>query len=184
MKSYILTAALLGSAITFGLAPALAFNIENDDAMCPIEAIGEEELDSWASSLADGKGQMTDAQTDIFGAAVKSCAEKLSWSENDTVSALEFNLSIIAGTAIGDWLTSEGIDAVSYEVVLENRSAEDLRQVLNDPDNSPALKDLVDKLIADFGDDLTDETTADIATYIAFMAQSQLSAMKMMGLAE
>ena len=184
MKTFFLAAAFVCATSITGSTPAFAFTIELDDALCPIEGIGDAELDSWSASLADSQGEMTDAQTDILGASVKACAEKLGWSESDTLSAVEFNISIIASTAIGYELTSDGVNAVDYEVVLENRSADDLRQVLDDPDNSPAVKELIDKMIADLGDDLTDEIAADLAAYIAFMAQSQLSAMKMMELAD
>ena len=184
MKRFFVVAALLVSASFVGTTPAFAFDVSIDDALCPIEAVGDAEIDSWAASLVDAKGRMTDSQADILRASVKTCSEKLGWSQPDTISALEFNLAIIAGAAIGDRLTSDGIDAIGYEVVLENRSAEDLLQILEDPENSAALSDLTEKLIADFGEELTDEITSSIATYIAFMAQSQFSAMKLMGLAD
>jgi hypothetical protein len=184
MKRFFTAATLSISAVVLVPTPAFALAVELDDALCPIEGIGEAELDSWTASLADSQGEMNDAQTDTLGASVQACAEKLGWNESDTLSAVEFNISIIASTAIGDKLTSDGVNAVDYEVVLENRSADDLRQVMADPDNSPAVKELIDKMIADLGDGLTDEIAADLAAYIAFMAQSQLSAMKMMELAD
>lgn len=184
MTKFLLTAALLVLASFVGTTPAIAFGVSIDDALCPIDAVGEAEIDSWADSLVDAKGRMTDAQADILRASVQICAEKFGWSESETVSALELNLSIIAATAIGDRLMTEGVDAVEYEVVLENRSGKDLLQILEDPENSAALSDLTEKLIADFGEQLTDEITASIATYVAFMAQSQFSAMTLMGLAD
>ena len=184
MKRLLLAAALLGSASFVGAAPALAFDVSIDDTLCPIDIIGEAELDSWADTLVASKGQLSDAQEDRLVESKAVCAQNLGWSEKDTISALEFNLSVIASTAIGDSLKADGIDVISYEVVLENRSAADLRQVLEDPDNSIVLKEFTDKMLTDLGDKLTDEITADLATYIAFMAQAQLSAMKMSGLAE
>jgi hypothetical protein len=181
MKNYILTAALLASASFCSATPALAIVIEIEDALCPIETIGEAELDSWSSTLVDTYGQLTDAQTDKLGAALNTCAEKFSWSEKDSVSALEFNLSVIASTAIGDKLKADGIDAEGYETVLDDRSAAELKQVLDDPENSAALKALTDLIVADFGEKLTDEIIADIATYVAFVAQSRFSALKLMG---
>lgn len=144
--------------------PAVAFDRDPGDIICPIEVIGEAELNSWASSLVEPKGEMSDAQTDALGMAVGTCADKHDWDESDIESAIEFYLSIISSSAIGDKLTADGIDAVSYEVVLENRSAEELLQLLNDPDNSPALKELTNRLVADFGNELTEEITANIAT--------------------
>jgi hypothetical protein len=184
MQRFLLAAVLSSSAFIISTTPALAFAVEPADTICPIEVIGEAELNNWASSLVESRGEMSDAQANALGAAVATCAEKHGWNESDIESAVEFNLSIIAGTAIGDKLTEDGIDAVGYEVVLDNRSAEELQQLLNDPDNSPALKELTDRLVADFGNELTDEITAGVAAYIAFMAQSQFAAMKMMGLAE
>jgi hypothetical protein len=184
MTKFILAAAFLGASSIVAASPASAFEVTIDEALCPIEAIGEAELASWSDTVAAAKGELSDKQTAKLGEVVATCAKDLSWSEKDTISAVEFNLSIISGTAIGDKLVAGGIDAVGYETVLENRSAEDLQQILTDPENSPALKDLSDKMIADLGDGLTDEITADLATYIAFMAQAQLSAMKMSGLAE
>jgi hypothetical protein len=184
MKTFFLAAAFVCAASITGVTPAFAFAIELDDVLCPMEGIDEAELGSWSASIADSQGEMTDAQAEILGASVKACAEKLGWSESDVISAVEFNVSIIASTAIGDKLTADGINAVSYDTILDDRSADDLRQILDDPENSQALKDLTDKLIAEFGDDLTDKITGDLASYIAFMAQSQLSAMKMMGLAD
>jgi hypothetical protein len=182
MTKIILAAAFLVATSVVGASPALAFEVTIDDALCPIEAIGEAELDSWADTLAATKGELSDKQTAQLGEAVATCAQNLGWSEKDTTSVVEFNLSIIAGTAIGDKLAAGGIDAVGYETVLENRSAEDLQQILADPENSLALQDLTNMMVANFGEALTDEITGDLATYIAFMAQSQLSAMKMIGL--
>ncbi len=181
MKKFLSAAAFFGAAYAMSTTPVFALEVSFEDSLCPMEAIGEAELDSWAATLVASKGQMSDAQTAKLSESVNTCAKDLGWSRDDTVSALEFNLSIIAGSAIGDNLTAGGIDAESYESVLENRTAEDLQQILSDPENSPALKELTEKMVADFGDKLTDEITADLATYIAFMAQSQLSAMKMIG---
>jgi hypothetical protein len=181
MKRYILAAALLTSASFVGATPAFAFGIEIGDALCPIETIGDAELDSWSRTLVDTNGQLTDAQTDKLGAALNTCVEKFSWSENDRVSALEFNLAVIASTAIGDKLSAAGIDAEGYETVLDDRSAAELKQVLDDPENSAALTALTDLIVGDFGEKLTDEITADIATYVAFVAQSRFSALKLLG---
>ena len=184
MKRFLFAAALLVSASFVGTTPGLAYDVSIDDALCPIDALGDAEIDSWADSLVDAKGRMTDAQADVLRASVQTCAEKFGWSDSEMISAMEFNLSIIAATAIGDRLMTEGVDAVEYEVVLEKRSAEDLLQILEDPENSAALSDLTEKLIADFGEELTEDITASVATYVAFMAQSQFSAMKLMGLAD
>lgn len=184
MKKFVLVAAFLAVSSMFGASSALAFEVTIDEALCPIKAIGDAELASWSDTLAAAKGELSDKQTAKLGEVVATCANDLNWNEKDTISVVEFNLSIISSTAIGDKLAAGGIDAVGYETVLENRSTKDLEQILTDPENSPALKELTDKLIAEFGDDLTDEIAGDLATYIAFMAQSQLSAIKMMGLVD
>lgn len=181
MKNVVLTASLCGAAFCSSASPAFAFEVPIEQALCPFEAIGDNEIDIWGGALIESQGQMTEAQLEVLGKSVKDCAEKLNWTEADTVSALEFNIAIIGSTAIGDKLEADGIDAVAYETVLENRTAEELQQILDDPENSPALDELTEKMIAEFGDKLTDEITGDLATYIAFMAQAQFSAVKMLG---
>lgn len=184
MKKALLAVAQLAIAATIAPTAASAFDVSIDDVVCPMETIGEDVLNEWAMPIAEAKGKLSDAQLDVLSTAVSSCAKNFGWDEADTESSLEFNLSIIAATAISDSLAAIDIDAVSYESVLENRSAKELQQVLDDPENSPALKELTQKIISNFGDRLTDDITADISMYVAFMAQSQLSAMKMMGAAD
>jgi hypothetical protein len=65
--------------------------------------------------------------------------------------------------------------------VLEDRSAEELQQIMNDPSNSPALVKLSEMLTADLGSKLTDKMAKDMGGYIALMATAQYASMKMMG---
>lgn len=183
MKKFF-AAALLGFASSVGFTPISAFDVSSDETLCPIETIGDAEIDSWSASLAESKGAMSEAQAAILGTSVRTCAQKLGWSEKDMVSAFTFNLSVIGSTALSEKLFDAGIDAVDYEVVLDDLTAEQLREVLSETENSPVWDMLTEKLIDDFGEKLTDETTADVATYIAFTAQARISSMEMLKLVE
>jgi hypothetical protein len=111
------------------------------------------------------------------------CGQKLGWSEDDGASALELHMAILGGTALSENLLANGVNAEYYETVLQDRSAEELEQILTDPDNSPALVQLAELMLEKLGSDLNDQIAGDLGTYIAFTAQSQYSTMKMMGLA-
>jgi hypothetical protein len=183
MKKYILWAAGVASLGAMAAPlPALAFDVSIEHSVCPLESIGETEIDAWGVALAKTNGEMSDSQLESLSAAIASCAQQHKWSEDDTKSVLEFNISIIAATAIADKLTLSGVDAEAYERVLDNASEEDLLQVLNDSENSPVIKNLTDKMIAELGDGLTDQIAGDLGSYIAFMAQAQYSSLKMLGL--
>lgn len=184
MKRFYTAAALCAMATALLPTSASAFEVSVDETMCPMETVGDAELDTWADGLAAAKGQMDDGQAEILRQAVGACAKKHNWTESDAISALEFNLAIIMGTAMSDALMLNGVFAPDFEVVLENRSADELRQILDDPENSPALKQVTEMIVSELGDELTDEIAGDLGSFIGFMAQSQLSAMKMMGLAD
>jgi hypothetical protein len=182
MKKYILWAAGVASLGAMAAPlPALAFDVSIEHSVCPLESIGETEIDAWGVALAKTNGEMSDSQLESLSAAIASCAQQHKWSEDDTKSVLEFNISIIAATAIADKLTLSGVDAEAYERVLDNASEEDLLQVLNDSENSAVIKKLTDKMIAELGDGLTDQIASDLGSYIAFMAQAQYSSLKMLG---
>ena len=184
MSRFFIAAALCGAVTVLLSTPASAFEVSEDHFMCPMETIGEDELNTWTGGLAAAKGTMDSGQTEMLGKAVATCAKKYNWSKSDAVSALEFNLAIIIGLAIEDALLSNGVFAPDYDVVIENRTTAELQQILDDPTNSPALKQLTEMMIAELGDKLTDEVAEDLGSYIALKAQSQLSAMKMMGVAD
>lgn len=183
MKKHILWAAgVAGLSAMAAPSPVLAFDVSIEHSVCPLETIGETELDAWGAALAKTNGEMSDSQLDSLSAALATCSQQHSWSEDDTKSVLEFNISIIAATAIADKLTLSGVDAEAYETVLDDASQDDLLQVLNDSENSAVIKKLTDKMIAELGDGLTDQIAGDLGSYIAFMAQAQYSSLKMLGL--
>lgn len=184
MKKIIWTTALCCLGTLAVSAPVSAFEISIDQSICPIETIGEAEIDTWGDTLATTNGELSDAQLDSLSAAIASCSQTHGWNDDDTKSVLEFNISIIAATAIADKLTSKGVDAAAYETVLDDATEEDLQQVLQDAENSAVIKKLTDMMIADLGENLTEQTATDLGAYIAFMAQAQYSSMKMLGLSD
>jgi hypothetical protein len=178
-------AILLATAATTMLpSAASAFTVTMDQALCPLETIGDTELDSWASALQASSGALSDDQNAKIAEAIGLCAQKNGWNDSDILPVSEFNIAIVSSIGVSDRLTAKGLDPVRYEAVLENRSPQDLRQLLDDPENSPALNQATEMLIAEVGDKLTDEIAADLGAYIAFTAQSQLAALKMLGMSE
>jgi hypothetical protein len=181
MTKAIFAALLWGVGIAAGSAPASALEVSLDHTLCPIETIGETEVDTWGDALAKSDGAYSDAQMGMLVDAISSCAVKHGWSKDDIASVTDFNLAIISATALADQLADSGVDAVAYESVLEDRSAEELQQIMNDPSNSPALVKLSEMLTADLGSTLTDKMAEDMGGYIALMATAQYASMKMMG---
>ena len=164
-------------------ASASALDVASDDMLCPLESISESEMEAWSPTLSANKGQLNDAQLDRLVSVVLECGQKLGWSEDDGASALELHMAILGGTALSENLLANGVNAEYYETVLQDRSAQELEQILTDPDNSPALVQLAELMIENLGSDLNDQIAGDLGTYIAFTAQSRYSTMKMMGLA-
>lgn len=184
MKKIIWTTALCCLGALAVSAPVSAFEIPLDQSLCPIETIGEAEIDIWGDTLATTNGELSDAQLKSLSDAIASCSQTHGWNDDDTRSVLDFNISIIAATAIADKLTSNGVDAAAYETVLDDATEEDLQQVLQDAENSAAIKKLTEMMIADLGENLTEQIAGDLGAYIAFMAQAQYSSLKMLGLSE
>ncbi len=184
MKRIIWTTALCCLGALAVSAPVSAFEIPLDQSICPIETIGEAEIDIWGDTLATTNGELSDAQLDSLSDAIATCSQKHGWNDADTKSVLEFNISIIAATAIADKLTSNGVDAEAYETVLDDATEEDLQQILQDSENSAVLGKLTEMMVADLGEKLTDQIAGDLGAYIAFMAQARYSSMKMLGLSD
>lgn len=184
MSRFFIAAALCGAVTVLLSTPASAFEVSEDHFMCPMETIGEDELNTWTGGLAAAKGTMDSGQTQMLAKAVAACAQKHSWSESDAISVLELNVSIISGLAIDEALLSNGVFAPDYVAVLADKSETELQQILEDPDKSPALKQLSEMMVAELGDELTAEIASDLGAYIAFKVQAHLSMMKMRGLAD
>ena len=184
MKNAFFTA-ILGSIFAVAMpVPASAFEISIEAFLCPIESLNEIDTEDWSPTLAENNGQLNEAQLDQLTSAVLGCAEKLNWSEDDTASALELSLAILGGTAMSDKLLLNGVSAEYYEIVLDDRTNDELRQILSDPSNSPALDQLAAMMVEELGSTLTDEIAGDLGAYIGFTAQSRYSTLKLMGMAD
>lgn len=160
--------------------PSFAAEKAFEQIMCPIETMGEAEMDGWGASLAENNGDLSDTQLDLLTKAVQSCAATNHWTESDAQSAFGFNLTVIGMTAMADKLTAIGLDPEIYEAVLENRSPADLQKIMDDPENSSAILQATEILIEDFGSDVSDEIAADVGRYLAYAAQSRLSALELL----
>lgn len=182
MKKNIGACVLLAVSAAGIPSAAFAFEVSMEQATCPIVTLGDAELDGWAGSLSTSNGELTGDQQNKLAAAVRTCADKNGWNETDIAQVAEFNVAVLVSTGISDRLKAKNVDAERYETVLDDVATDDLQLVLNDPENSQILKKVTDMLVEDLGDKLTDEIAADVGSYIALMAQSQLVAMKMLGI--
>lgn len=184
MPKIVMKLAVCAAALFVLPTSATAFEVDLEQMLCPIETVGEAEVDTWGDVLQKTNGELQDTHIDKLTNAVATCVTTHGWNEDDTKSVVEFNIAIIGATAMERKLSAKSVDAVSYESVLDDQSAEALIQILMDSENSPVLRKLTERMIADLGDSLTDEIAGDLGAYIAFMAQAQYSTMKMMDLAD
>jgi hypothetical protein len=184
MKKMLLMAALYGATAMLTPTAASAYEVSMDDVLCPITTLGDEQLEDWGKTLADTDGELSIQQELILTTALMNCAEEKGWSETGTQAAQTFNISMLGSAAIKKNLNTTGIDPESYEVVLENRSPEELQQFLNEPASSPVLQQLAEMIKRDLGDNSTDKIVEKLASYVAFSARAQLAAMAIMTIEE
>jgi hypothetical protein len=182
MKKVLFRGALACAALVSISQPALADAM--DEVMCPIEKLGDADAEALSLLLAEPDAAVSDQDKAKLHAAVNSCSQEHGWKQAESERSLQMNLSMISALGIDSKLMAQGIEIVSYEALLENKSAGDLRAFLDKPEGSPILNGAVDKLKAEQGDSASADTAGYIAAYLVHMAQVQLLTMEAMGLAE
>lgn len=168
-------AAIFSAALGCAL-PAYASDLSMKDVLCPLEQLGEPELNKWHEGLVAANGELTDAQYDKIEAAIDICAEDNGWGDADAVAAFEFNVSIISGTALEEKLAGLGVNTIEFEALLDEKSPDDLQAIFRDPENSAILRQATDMLVSKMGDKWTQEMSANLGRYFAHLAQSRLAA--------
>ncbi|HMS20479.1 hypothetical protein [uncultured Sphingorhabdus sp.] len=168
-------AAIFSAALGCAL-PAYASDLSMKDVLCPLEQLGEPELNSWHEGLVAANGELTDAQYAKIEAAIDICAEDNAWGDADAVAAFEFNVSIISGTALEEKLADLGVNTIEFEALLDEKSPDDLQTIFRDPENSAILRQANDMLVSKMGDKWTQEMSANLGRYFAHLAQSRLAA--------
>ncbi|RDV07472.1 hypothetical protein DXH95_09055 [Sphingorhabdus pulchriflava] len=146
------------------------------DVLCPLERLGEPELNSWHDGLVAANGELTDAQYDKIEAAIDICAEDNGWGDADALAAFEFNVSIISGAALEEKLTGLGVKIIEYEALLDGKSTEELHEIIKDSENSAILRQAAGMLVSEMGDKWTQEMSDNLGRYFAHLAESRLAA--------
>lgn len=146
-----------------------------EEMMCPLDTIGEAELNSWQPLLIESGGILSEAQFDRIHFATGKCAVKHGWSEADTASVFEANAGLVTSTAMADILAEAGVDLVPFDVEINNLSLSELRAISEDPDNDPNMLRMLDMLRGDMGSAMTDEIGYHLVNFITVSAMVQVA---------
>ena len=158
--------------------PASAQSLEQ--ALCPLETLGDEKAEALAAKLLDEKSEPSTEAVAILQVAVNGCAEKFAWKETQSVMVLDFNVSVITSVLLEEKLTAAGVDMAKYGNLLDTQEVEALKQLVNDAGNSKVLHNALDRLVADLGDKANDTIVGNLGAYLAVQARAILLSMEMM----
>jgi hypothetical protein len=178
MKFRFLSAASLAAAVHVA-APVHAFAMPLEQAMCPLEKLGEANAEALTVAFGSLEEAPSDAQMEKLGAAVNSCANENKWAEDDSKFALNFNVALLASLGLDAKLASLGVVATDYEDEIDAEGPQVWQKIVDDAANSPALKAAVDKLALDKGNKATDEMGGYLGAYLVSAAKMRLLAMKL-----
>lgn len=175
--------ALAGLVTLCGSAPAFAQADLQEQLMCAIETMDEATAEALSRTLGVPGASATDAQLAPLNQAMASCATKYGWSKQDSDAKFAFNMSMLSALGMAETLTTMGVDAVTYESVLENQPTDQLEAVLTDPENSQILRTAINQLKAEKGGAANPEMAGLLAAYLVHVTEAQMLTMEMMGLA-
>lgn len=179
MRFWILSAAFLAATVPMAV-PAYAYGMSFEQAMCPLEKLGDAEADALSKAFVNlDNNSLFDAQMEKLQVAVNGCAGEYSWAKTDSQFALDFAMALVAGAGLEEKLGSFGITASDYENEIDAGRPADWQKLADDPENSPLMGTAIDKLVADKGDQATAEISGYLAAYLVSAAKTRLLTLKL-----
>jgi hypothetical protein len=151
--------------------------------LCPIETLGDAEAEALSVVLSEPDAAVSDSDAAKLQTAVNGCAQRHGWNSTESGRSLQVSLSMISALGVETKLAAQGIDVIAYEALLENKSADDLQALLDEPEGNAILIAAIEKLQKEQGNKSDGDTAGYVAAYLVHVAQVQLLTMEAMGLA-
>jgi hypothetical protein len=181
---FIGTAAALAAAAFGAATPAAAYSVSIDQAVCPMDVLGEEGAEALSRELSAATGKPSDMQIERLTTATNSCAAKHGWSKEDSQSALDFNLAIISAIGLEEKLRASGVEASEFESVLDEQTPDALQAVVDGGTDNPIIDKAIEMLAVQQGDRVNAEMAGNLGAYLVHVARTQLLAMNMIDVGE
>jgi hypothetical protein len=180
----LLPAAVLAAATICTTTSAAAYSVSLDQVTCPMETLDEEGSQILSQELSSINGKPSDAQIEKLTTAANACSAKHGWSQEDSKSALAFNIAVLSAIGLEEKLRASGVEASEFESVLDDQNPDGLQAMVDGSNESPIIDKAVEMLAAQQGDKIDEEMAGYLGAYLVQVAHTQLLAMKMIEIDE
>lgn len=182
MKKLIASTAMACVAALSMAQPASAKADIMQQLLCPVEAVGDQEAETLGAVLSNPESQLSDDKLAMLDGYVTACETKNGWSKEESDTSRILLMSMLSANGIEQKLKASGFDVIAYEDLLADKDPDELRALVDQPENHPILNAAVIKFQEEQGAAASAERAGLIGAYMVHIAQIQLLVAEAMGL--
>jgi alcohol dehydrogenase class IV len=181
--NYALAALACAASLSFA-SVSYAQEESMEQMLCPIEKVGDEKAEAMSIALSNVEAGVSDELVAEMKKAVDACAAEKGWTEKQSEQTTQFNAALLSAMGLESKLADAGITATDYEVLLEEKSSDELLAYIAKPADSPITGAAVDMLQKEQADKFNENNAGYLNAYLVQLATVQLMTLELMGLAE